>query len=183
MPRSLDCCTAPALYPAVSLAGEPGYKGVVPSTEKDQPAPSTAPLSGPSSGTDAKNPFQVHVPPALPPPVPTALPAHVPATAGTVRGMCTACHMRVTSCGMCTLPHSSTPALPPLPACLQKRAAKQAAGDLEQADSANAARKGTSNAGNPFSQGSEVPESTRGQLLAEPLNVWQKIGRAFGKQS
>ncbi|EFN52989.1 hypothetical protein CHLNCDRAFT_137418 [Chlorella variabilis] len=117
------CLLASQLLMApVSLAGEPGYKGVVPSTEKDQPAPSTAPLSGPSSGTDAKNPFQ-------------------------------------------------------------KRAAKQAAGDLEQADSANAARKGTSNAGNPFSQGSEVPESTRGQLLAEPLNVWQKIGRAFGKQS
>lgn len=64
---------------------------------------------------------------------------------------------------------------------MQKRAAELAAGDLEQAGSANAARKGTTSAGNPFSPGSPVPKST-GDQAAKPQNLFEKITRAFAKQ-
>ena len=93
-----------------------------------------------------------------------------------------------TAGGLSTVPvsappasHAPTPALPRLPLCPQKRAAELAAGDLDQAGSANAARKGTTSAGNPFSKGSQVPTSNEGQA-AKPRNVWERLTRGFIKQ-
>ena len=66
---------------------------------------------------------------------------------------------------------------------MQKRAAELAAGDLEQAGSANAAREGTTSAGNPFSRGAPVPlPGGQDEVAAKPHNLWEKVTRAFGKQ-